>query len=211
MPGVSITHQQSTDPNATITIPVGHTKYGYYYCQIQNRGSTLATGFTVIEIKCKQILNCRKTHCTFAFHMNICYFIIALLFSSQLKLKSSTGASVTLNLNKTVTSINSYLYQLNWYHDMTRTNFGVPLESDSTKYLLSTDNMSLTIMNIDAHDAGVYRARYDGLLLYPHNKTCEHQLLRALRHYPVLQPVTFTLSVGGSGENGTFEFRLHSA
>ena len=54
VPGVSIAHQHSTDFNATITIPVGHTKYGYYYCWIQKNGSTLATGFTVIEVKCKQ-------------------------------------------------------------------------------------------------------------------------------------------------------------
>ena len=57
VPGVTITQQQSTNPNATITIPGGHTKYGYYYCQIQNNDSILATGFTVIEVKCKQILS----------------------------------------------------------------------------------------------------------------------------------------------------------
>ena len=57
VPGVSITHQHSTDPNATITIPVGHTKHGCYYCQLQKNGSTLATGFTVIEVKCKKLHN----------------------------------------------------------------------------------------------------------------------------------------------------------
>ena len=82
---------------------------------------------------------------------------------------------------------------------MAKTGFGVPLQADNTKYILSSDNMSLTVMNITANDAGIYTARYDGLLLYPHNKTCEQQLLQALRHYPVLQPVTFTLSVDGSG------------
>ena len=125
---------------------------------------------------------------------------IALLFSSHLILSGSTGRSVTFNLNTTATSINNYLYQLTWYHDMAKTNFGAPLEADDTKYIISPDNMSLTIMNIDADDAGVYAARYDGLLLYPHNKTCEQQLLRSLRHYPVFEPVTFTLSVDGSGE-----------
>ena len=84
---------------------------------------------------------------------------------------------------------------------MTNAKFGEPIEADDIKYIISTDNMSLTIMNISADDAGVYIAMYDGLLLYPHNKTCEKWLLRALRHYPVLQPVTFTLSVDGSGEN----------
>lgn len=53
VPGVTIIHHRSTDPNATITIHVGHTKYGYYYCQIQSSGSTLATGFIVIEIERK--------------------------------------------------------------------------------------------------------------------------------------------------------------
>ena len=57
VPGVSIIHQRSTDPNATITIPTGHTKYGYYYCQLQKNGSTLATGFTVLEVKRKQLPN----------------------------------------------------------------------------------------------------------------------------------------------------------
>ena len=56
VPGVSVTHQRSTDPNATITIPVGHTKYGYYYCQLHKNSSTLATGFTVIEVKREQFL-----------------------------------------------------------------------------------------------------------------------------------------------------------
>ena len=84
---------------------------------------------------------------------------------------------------------------------MSRENFGLSLETNSTKYHLSDDNMSLTIMDINPSDAGVYIARYDGLILYPYNKTCEQQLLRALRHYPVLQPVTFILSVDGSGEN----------
>ena len=102
----------------------------------------------------------------------------------------------------TETSISSFLHQLTWYRDLINTDFGVPLEADGIRYLLSKDNMSLTIMNISPDDAGVYMARYAGLILYPHNKTCENQVLRALRHYPVLQPVTFTLSVDGSGEKG---------
>ena len=84
---------------------------------------------------------------------------------------------------------------------MTRAEFVIPLQTYPIKYWLSDDNMSLTIMDINARDAGVYIARYEGLLLYPHNKTCEQQLLSTLRHYPVLQPVTFTLSVDGSSEN----------
>lgn len=83
---------------------------------------------------------------------------------------------------------------------MAMTNFGLPLEVDDIKYNLGSDNMSLTIMNIDAQDAGVYMAMYDGFFLYPFDKNCEQQLLHTLRHYPVLQPVTFTLSVDGSGE-----------
>ena len=51
--GVSITHRSNTDPNATVTIHAGHTKYGYYYCQIKRNDSTLASGFTVMEVKCK--------------------------------------------------------------------------------------------------------------------------------------------------------------
>ena len=84
---------------------------------------------------------------------------------------------------------------------MARAELAIALEAFPIKYWLSDDNMSLTIMNLNARDAGVYIARYEGLLLYPHNKTCEQQLLRALRHYPVLEPVTFTLSVDGSSEN----------
>ena len=53
VPGVSIAQQHSSNPNATITILAGHTKYGYYYCQIQQNGSTLATGFAVLEVKRK--------------------------------------------------------------------------------------------------------------------------------------------------------------
>ena len=123
-----------------------------------------------------------------------------MLFSSQLKLNVSTSQKVIFTLNKTTTNINIYLRQLEWYYDMEKTGFGMPLEADNTKYSLSSDNMSLTIMNISAQDAGVYTARYNGLLLYPHDKGCEQQLLQALRHYPVFQPVTFTLSVDETSE-----------
>ena len=58
VPGVTITHRLRTDPNATITIHAGHTKYGYYCCQIQDRGSTLGTGFTAIEVKRELNLDC---------------------------------------------------------------------------------------------------------------------------------------------------------
>ena len=91
---------------------------------------------------------------------------------------------------------------------MTRENFAISLVADNAKYHLSDDNTSLTIMDINASDAGVYTARYDGLLLYPYNKSCEQQLLHALRQYPVLQPVTFILSVDGGDENWNNSF-LH--
>ena len=58
VPGVNITQQHSSNPNATVTILAGHTKYGYYYCQIQKNGSTLATGFTVVEVKRKHFSIC---------------------------------------------------------------------------------------------------------------------------------------------------------
>ena len=51
VPGVSITQEDYSTPNITITIPAGHTKYGYYYCVAQSNGSTLANGFTVLEIQ----------------------------------------------------------------------------------------------------------------------------------------------------------------
>ena len=91
---------------------------------------------------------------------------------------------------------------------MAKKKFGNPLKADD-KYLFSSDNMSLTIMDINTSDAGVYKARYEGLLLYPHNKTCEQQLLQVLRHYPVLQAVTFTLSVDGSSENWHYIYLLY--
>ena len=55
VPGASITQQSSSNPNATITILTGHTKYGYYYCEVQKNASTLANGFTVVEVKRKQV------------------------------------------------------------------------------------------------------------------------------------------------------------
>ena len=127
-----------------------------------------------------------------------------MLFPTQVELSASFGMTVTLQLNKTVTTINSYLHQLNWYFDMAKTGLGVPLDADNIKYILSDDNMSLTIMNITDDDAGIYIARYDGLLLYPHNKTCEQHLLQTLRHYPVFEPAIITLSMDGSGKNPMF-------
>ena len=124
---------------------------------------------------------------------------VALLFSSQLRLNASATEDVTFTLSKTETNIDGYLRQLQWYHNMAEPGFGVPLKDDNKWYTLSPDKLSLTLTNIRPEDAGIYTARYDGLVLYPHNKSCEQQLLQTLRHYPVFEPVTFTLSVDGRG------------
>ena len=56
VPGVSITHEDTSTPNVTVTIPAGHTKYGYYYCVVQSNNSTLASGFVVLEIQGMEFL-----------------------------------------------------------------------------------------------------------------------------------------------------------
>ena len=116
---------------------------------------------------------------------------------SEVQLQRPSGSTVTLGIYKTsAVEIAKHLRELNWYYR----DSNQPLATDGRKYRLKNDNMSLVIMNFSSADVGTYTASYNGLLLYPHNKFCEQQVLRVLQRYPVLRPVTITLSANGIGE-----------
>ena len=116
---------------------------------------------------------------------------------SKAQVEQEPGSTITLQVtNTSATSSTEKLRELNWY----RGDSNQPLTADSHKYELKDDNMTLMIMNFSSADDGTYTARYNGLLLYPHDRFCEQQVLRALQRYPVLRPFAITLTADGIGK-----------
>ena len=65
------------------------------------------------------------------------------------------------------------------------------------KHSITNDNKTLIITNITKEDVGEYSVKFDGLRLYHYNRDCEQKVLQLLRHYPVLSPTLFCVSVNG--------------
>ena len=118
--------------------------------------------------------------------------IPGLLQSSSADIHNSIGNSkignLTVNIMNTV--ITDYLRELNWYHNGNKI-------SNSSKYSITNDNKTLVINNITNENFGEYSVRFDGLRLYHYNKECEEKIVQILRSYPVLSPVTFTVTSNG--------------
>ena len=132
-------------------------------------------------------------------YLRIFIFFLDLLAvnDSEAEFQQASGSSVTLDIYKTSDEgITKYLRELNWYYG----DSNVPLTTDGHKYEIKHNNMSLVIMNFSSSDTGMYTAKYDGLLLYPHVKFCEQQVLRVLQRYPLLRPIAISLSANRIGK-----------
>ena len=99
------------------------------------------------------------------------------------------GTDVSLRVNVTVTTTNTYLRELNWYHNGQRINPG--------RFNFSSDNTSMTITSVTDEDSGEYLVQFDGLRLYPYDKVCEKQTLSMLRQHPLLAPAALFISTDG--------------
>ena len=99
----------------------------------------------------------------------------------------------TVNLTVDITNnvITDYLHELNWYHNDQQ------IVNTYNKYSITNDNKTLIITNITKEDVGEYSVKFDGLRLYHYNRDCEQKVLQLLRHYPVLSPAAFYVSVNG--------------
>ena len=51
MSGVTLSQPISTYPNVTMTVPIGHTQQGNYYCIVKYNGVMLGRGHTQISVK----------------------------------------------------------------------------------------------------------------------------------------------------------------
>ena len=61
------------------------------------------------------------------------------------------------------------------------------------RFLLSPDSTTLTITNTVKSDAGIYEVKHMGLLLSQRQEKCESRVLDALRNYPILSGIKFTV------------------
>ena len=100
---------------------------------------------------------------------------------------------VTLKVGLTPSDASYYFRLLTWYRD------GVELVNGG-RITLSDFNTTITITGTSEDDSGVYEAKYDGLLVHPHNKVCEGVVINLLRHYPLMKPVVFHVYTDPSGK-----------
>ena len=106
--------------------------------------------------------------------------------------KSTTiGSNVILTVDITDSFITDYLRELNWYHNDQQ------IVNTYNKYSITNDDKTLIITNITKEDVGEYSVKFDGLRLCQYNRYCEQKVLQLLRHYPVLSPAVFYVSVKG--------------
>ena len=115
----------------------------------------------------------------------------------------------TIQLQVLPLSINivPFLLKLTWYH-----NESIIVPSVEPRYTLSNKNKTLTITNFMSTDAGIYKAQYNRLFVYPFNEVCEEEILSLLRYLPVLKPAVFCVNMGRrcSEENMGIEVRTVS-
>ena len=62
------------------------------------------------------------------------------------------------------------------------------------RFLLSPDRTTLTIQNTVQSDVGMYEVKHMGLLISQRQEKCESRVLDALRKYPILSGLRFTVN-----------------
>ena len=101
-------------------------------------------------------------------------------------LKFSPPQTVVLSVNVTELEITRYLGSLTWYFE------GDPILMEG-RVTLSPDRTTLTIANTVESDAGIYEVKHMGLLISQRQEKCESRVLDALRNYPILSGIKFTV------------------
>jgi hypothetical protein len=167
--GGHISQTEPSHPNATVIIHKGHPHNGNYYCSVIYNRVKLGSGHVVIHIK-----------------QGILY--------PTVNQYSNTGSIIeSKSINLTVSLLNDpitdYFRELNWYHN------GHKLNSSNIAYDISNSNKTLVLKNVTQEHFGEYFVQFDGLVIYPFKRICEQKLLNSLRHYPLLSPVVYRLSI----------------
>ena len=107
-------------------------------------------------------------------------------------LKFSPPQTIVLSVNVTELEVTQYLGFLTWYFE------GDPILMGG-RVTLSPDRTSLTITNTVESDAGIYEVKHMGLLISQRQEKCESRVLDALRNYPILSGIRFTVNNTLSG------------
>eukprot|EP00731_Ephydatia_muelleri_P032797 Em0024g341a len=114
--------------------------------------------------------------------------IVQSLIKSNLNptLTFSPPQTIVLSVNVTYLEVTQYLGSLTWYFE------GDPILIGG-RVTLSPDRTTLTITNTVESDAGIYEVKHMGLLISQRQEKCESRVLDALRNYPILSGIRFTV------------------
>ena len=95
-----------------------------------------------------------------------------------------------LQVNTSNHYIVDLLLELTWYHNGSKIT-----PRNDPRFILSSNNMTLTITNFSLSYAGIYKAQFDQLLVSPYNEDCKDEVLSLMRHYPILKPAIFCVKM----------------
>ena len=108
--------------------------------------------------------------------------------------------AITLLVNTSNHNVVDLLLRLTWYHNGSKI---VP--RDDPSLIQSNANKTLTISAFSSGYSGIYKAQFDQLFVHPFDEACKNEVLSLTRHYPVLKPVTFCISVDGDCSDSNIE------
>ena len=112
---------------------------------------------------------------------------------SPVKIQASPEKrNITLQINTSDHSVADVLLGLTWYH-----NGSQIVPGDDPSLIQSNDNKTLTISAFSSTYSGIYKAQFDQLFIHPFDEACKDEVLSLTRHYPVLKPVVFCVTVDG--------------
>ena len=109
---------------------------------------------------------------------------------SSVKIQALQGERIMLQVNTSNHDIVDLLLELTWYHNGSKI-----APRNDPRFILSSNNMTLTITNFTSSYAGMYKAQFDQLLVSPFNEDCKDEVLSHMRHYPILKPAIFCVKM----------------
>ena len=121
--------------------------------------------------------------------------------SSPIKIQTPPKQrNITLQVNTSDLNVVDLLLGLTWYHNGSKI---VP--GDDPSLIQSNGNKTLTISAFSSNYSGIYKAQFDQLFVHPFDEACNDEVLSLTRHYPVLKPVIFCISVDGDCSDSNIE------